>query len=196
MISMVDYVLAQSTFGTLLGNLEHLGFFQFLLPFLLVLAIVYGVLRFALPETLDKSAAALISIVIAFFTMNYSGEVGFQFADFLTTYFGATSIVLAGILGIVIILGLAGIKVVDIFKVTSNDKIPKHIWVFFVLLAFIGYLVFLGAGGAQLVPIPSQVGGFSNDEFTAIIFFVVILAVAVWFLGRKEEGGETKSATK
>lgn len=184
MITMVDYVLAQSTFSTLLGNLERLGFFQFLLPFLLVLAIVYGVLRFALREHLDSSASALIAIVIAFFTMNYSGEVGFQFADFFTTYFGATSIVLTGLLGIIIILGLAGIKVTALFGIKEGEKIPKHIWAFFLLLTFIGYLVFLGAGGAELVPIPQNV---ITDDFMAIIFFVFILAIAVWFLGEHEE---------
>ena len=37
-----------------LGNLSQMGFFQFLLPFLLVLAIVYGILRFAAKDILDK----------------------------------------------------------------------------------------------------------------------------------------------
>ena len=72
-----------SPFFPLLGNLNNLGFFQFLFPFLLVLAIAYGALEFGLGGGKDKdkrimprSANALISIIIAFFVMNYSGGVG------------------------------------------------------------------------------------------------------------------------
>ena len=64
--------MADGIFGTLVQNMASLGFFQFLFPFLLALAIIYGLLTFALKDRLPKSAMALISLILAFFVMIYS----------------------------------------------------------------------------------------------------------------------------
>ena len=184
-----NYVTAQ-VFENLLGNLNRLGFFEFLLPFLLFLAIIFGVLRFSLKEQLDKSAAALISIVASFFVLNYSGSVGIQVAAFFTNFFGASMIFLAGILLILVFLGLVGVKPDKLFD-TSGHK-----WAFVLLIVFIGILLFIGAGGGGLLQIPSSIGGFTGNDVATLVFFLIILGLAVWFLGNqgngKDSGGDKK----
>ncbi len=169
-----------SPFESLLGNLNQLGFFQFLLPFLLTMAIVYGLLRFSLHKILDKSASGLVAIVVSFFVMNYSGQVGIQIAMFFTQIFGGGVIVLTGLLVIIMILAMVGINVTDIFKWPGKDESKTHIWVALLLLVFIGFLLFLGAGGAAFLNIPTDV--LLGQDTWAIIFVLIIIALAMWFL--------------
>ncbi len=180
-----------SPFESLLGNLNQLGFFQFLLPFLLTMAIVYGLLRFSLHKILDKSASGLVAIVVSFFVMNYSGQVGIQIAMFFTQIFGSGVIVLTGLLVIIMFLAIVGINVTDVFgwKEQGEKGSKTHIWVTLLLLAFIGFLVFLGAGGAAFLNIPTDV--LLGQDTWAIIFVLIIIALAMWFLmGAEEKPGE------
>ncbi len=179
-----QFVTAQ-VFQNLLGNLNQLGFFQFLLPFLLFLAIIFGVLRWGVPQ-LDKTASALVAIIGAFFVLNFSGGVGISIALFFTNLFGSGIILLSGILIIIIFLGLIGIKVSDLFKI-EGGKVPGRLWAFMLLLVFIGVLIFIGAGGGNLLSLPTSFGGFTGGDVTAMIFFLIILGIAVWFLGQEGE---------
>ena len=116
-----------SPFFPLLGNLNQLGFFQFLFPFLLVLAIAYGALEFSTggakdKRILPKPAVGLISIIIAFFVMNYSGGVGNSIALFFSQLFGQGMIVAVGILLVLILLGLFGIKPSNLHEKGGQTK--------------------------------------------------------------------------
>ena len=53
-------------------NLENMGFFQYLFPFLLAFAILYGVLKWVFKEKIEPRVVALISVVLSFFVMLYS----------------------------------------------------------------------------------------------------------------------------
>jgi hypothetical protein len=185
-----------SPFESLLGNLNNLGFFQFLLPFLLTMAICYGILRYALHRILDKSAAALLSIVIAFFVMNYSGQVGIAIAMFFTQIFGSGIIVLTGIILIAMFLAMVGINVTEVFDWSSNKEKAGHIWITLLILAFIGFLVFLGAGGAAFLNLPQAALGLPGQDVWAIIFVLIVIALAMWFLMSQEDkpGGGAKPA--
>ena len=171
-------------FEILLGNLNNLGFFQFILPFLLILAIIYGILASVLKDIFPQKASALISIVVAFFVMNYSGWVGVAIANFFTALFGYGMIILAGILIFFIFLGLAGIKPGDIFKF-EGGKGGIGAWAFALFIIFIGFLIFIGAGGLTLINIPTT-GINLNQDFLIIVFFVIMLVLVMWWMGRSE----------
>ena len=161
-----------------MGNLNQLGFFQFILPFLLILAIVYGILASTLKDIFPQKASALISIVIAFFVMNYSGWVGVEIANFFTTMFGSLSIVLAVVLMIFVFFGLAGFKTKEVF---GGEKV----WILVLFFAFMGFLIFIGAGGLTLINIPTT-GINLNQDFLMIVFFVIMLVLVMWWMGRSE----------
>lgn len=174
-----------------LGNLEtlnQLGFFNFLFPFLLALAISFGALEFALgggtdkaKRVLPKSATALISIIIAFFVMNYTGGIGSSVVIFFSKLFGQGMIVAVVILMIAILLGLFGIRPSDL----QEKKKPTNFFIAIVgIIVLIGFAIFAGAGSSF---------GFANfnldQNFWSVIIFVAILGFVMWSL-TKESGGE------
>jgi hypothetical protein len=172
-------------FDLLIQNMSRLGFFQFLFPFLLALAIVYGLLSWALQKQLPKSARGVISLIIAFFVMIYSSW-NVMIVTFFAQLSGMWLVVATGILFIVIMLALVG------FNVEELTKGSKSKWVLVLLIVFIGIVLFFGAGGAWLVNIP---GWTASSDFWTVLFFIVILAIVIFWLGQ-EEGGKEHTPAK
>ncbi len=170
----------------LLGNLKAIGAFDFLFPFLLALAIVYGVLEFALGRgqnrILPKSAIGLISLIISFFVMNYTGSIGSSISTYFSTLFGSGLIVASGILVIIILLGLMGFKISDI---TTAGK-TKMFGLVFGIIVLIGLALFMNSSGGNL---PGVGGIYLDSGFWTLIGFIVVLVIVMWLLGR--EGGSS-----
>lgn len=171
-------------FETILSNMQSMGFFQYLFPFLLSLAILYGVMKFAVKDRLggDKPIA-LISLILSFFVMLWtSANPGV--VSFLTGLSGSGILIAgSGILFFLIILGLMGFKTENLTEI----KYGKEMMILAVL--FIAGVIFFGVGGQALVPTVSL-----GTEFWTIVFFVVILALVMVLLGGEgEEGGGEKS---
>lgn len=160
-------------FQQILSNMMSLGFFQFLFPFLLALAIFYGVLQWGLGDRISNSAVSLISLILSFFVMLFAsanpGIVGF-----LQNISGGIFIAGSGLLFLVILFGIVGFKVENLFGEDSkNGKIALGL-----VLTAIAIMIFFGAGGSFLLPSVAV----SSDMWT-IVFFVIILALVLWFMG-------------
>ncbi len=170
--------MADGAFQILVQNMNRLGFFQFLFPFLLALAIVYGLLTWALKDQLPRSARGLISLIIAFFVMLYSSW-NTMIVNFFANLSGPFLVVATGILFIVMLLAIAGQRPQELLA----DKKAK--WVAVLVLIFIGIVIFFGAGAGWLLSIP---GLYITSDFWTILFFIVILALVVFWLGQEEKG--------
>lgn len=160
-----------AVFETLLGNLRHLGFFDFLLPWLLALAVMYGLLNKSKIVSEEYSVNALIAIVVAFFLVNYT-PYGFL-GEFFTHIFASAVILLSAILVGVMFLSMTGMDAGEFMK---ENKIIVG------LLAFIAVIaIFVAAGG-------SSIFGYIdiNSDWFAIIFMFLIMAMALGFLGKKD----------
>jgi hypothetical protein len=158
-------------FPPMILGLEKIGVFLYLFPFLLTLAITYGVLSYALEKQLEKTARALISIVMGFFVMLFSlwnpGIV-----VFFANAFGFTLIVGTGLLGIMILLGLIGIKFEDL---TKNEKAK---WVFTAAIILIGVVIFTVSAGAAIF----GTDFLASSEIMAIVVLIAILGFSAWFM--------------
>ena len=171
-------------FDQLVQNMSRMGFFQFLFPFLLALAIVYGLLTYALKEQIPKSARALVSLIAAFFVMLYSSW-NVMVVNFFANLFGPFLAVATGILVIVMLFALVGFKV----ETLTQGKYSK--WVLVLLMVFIGIVLFFGAGASYLINVP----GFAmNSDFFTVIFFIIILAVVMFWLSKEGEGSGSAAA--
>jgi hypothetical protein len=152
-------------------GLEQIGVYLYLFPFLLTLAIVYGILSYSLEKQLEKSARAVISIVMGFFVMLFSmwnpGIV-----TFFANAFGFTLIVGSGLLGIIILLGLIGIKFEDL---TKGNKAK---WTFAAALILIGIIIFAVSAGAAIF----GTDFLASSEIWAIVLMLAILGFSVWFI--------------
>jgi hypothetical protein len=164
-------------FEQMIQSMVNLGFFQFLFPFLLSLAIIYGVLAWGAKDRLPKSASGLIALILSFFVMLFAGANP-GIVLFLQNLSGGFLAVASGILFLVILFGLMGFKVEQLF-----DKEKSSRWVFILAIILIVVVIFFGAGGALITPGAIPI----SSDFWTIIFFVVMLILVLWFLGRDKE---------
>lgn len=172
-------------FQSMISNMLQLGFFQFLFPFLLALAIFYGVFTWALKEQIPNSARGLVALVLAFFVMLFaSANPGI--VQFFQNLSGFGLMVATAILFIAILLGLTGNKINDILGMGKD----KNRGIYTLLLLAIVVIIIVIFFGASSFVLP---GVYIGNDIWTIVFFIVILAVVVWFLGSGEEksGGKT-----
>lgn len=148
-------------FTVLVTNLNSLGFFGFLLPFIFIFVVMYGLLLKA-KFFEDQKITGVLSLVVAFFVIGYGGPV---LANFFVNAFGLATLVLAGILIIVLFIAMSG---GDLSKLTANNKAIAAI------AAGVGLIVFFVAAGALGVGI--------SDGVIGIVFVIILLALAVMFI--------------
>jgi hypothetical protein len=162
-------------FPVMILGLEKIGVFLYLFPFLLTLAVTYGVLSFAMEKQLERSARAVISIVMGFFVMLFSmwnpGIV-----VFFANAFGFTLIVGSGLLGIIILLGLIGIKFEDLMK---NEKAK---WIFTGSLILIGIIIFAVSAGSAIFGTTF----LESTEVLTIAVLIAILGFSAWFISQSK----------
>ena len=153
---------------TVVGQLNQVGFYSFALPFLLVFALVYGLLgKVNLFENNDsRKINSIIALCIAFFVVNYT-PFATTLQDFFTNLFGSMSLVISGMLVFVLFLGVFGIKPID----TNSDSKMKYIAIFIILL--ITYGIFTGSVGESF--------SISNTTVTTLFVLGFIIFV-VWFV--------------
>ena len=85
-----------------------------------------------------------------------------------------------GILFLLVLLGMFGIKTEDLMKGEWSK------WILILVIVAIAVVIFFGAGGEALVGVPS--GVFSSELWT-IVFFIVILALVMFVMGKGGEAG-------
>lgn len=168
---------------TMLQNLVNMEFFQLLFPFLLALAIIYGLLRYALKDQLPKSAAGLISIIIAFFVMLFSSWNAWVYV-FLTNISGVWLMIASVMLFLVLLLGIVGISFKDL---------TEKLWLKWLVALVIIFIIIMAFFGATTFGIPYWMAW---NDFWTIIFFVVILAIVMYFFSKGEGGGAPEEKKK
>jgi len=101
---LVSYGIFEGGFDNLLNQWESLGVFSFLLPFLLIFSLVFGILsRLTLFGKESKKINAVVSLAVGLIALQ-TGLV----SSFFTNIFPRLGVALAGILVFVILLGLFG----------------------------------------------------------------------------------------
>ncbi len=150
-------------FEILVMNLNQLGIFGFLLPWVLMFAITFGALMKSKVFGEDKRIMGVISLTVAFFVVGFGGPA---FGQFFVGLFGAASMVLAAILVIVLFVTMSG---GDMSKLMESKA----------LVALIG--------GISLIIVFTLAGGtvFLSNDVIAMLFIVVIMGIAVYFIAGK-----------
>jgi len=148
-------------FEMLVVNLNQMGFFGFLLPWLLMFAVTYGLLLKSKALGEDHKIIGVVSLVTAFFVVGFGG---IALGTFFQNIFGIASMLIAGILVIVLFVSMAG---GNITKFMESKSIIALIFV-------IGIIVFAVALGSIGVSVGSDV--------VATIFIVIIMGIAVFFI--------------
>jgi small-conductance mechanosensitive channel len=170
---LITPVLAANPIEAFASNLKGAGFILVLL-WLLTLAIVYGVLAHVnIPKSM--TARGVISIAIAFLVLLAAAGKPAE-AAFIQNLVTAAVLIAFGMLIVLIFLEMVGQR--GIF-----EKHPRFFAGAIILLVI---LIFIGAGGLGIINIPSI---SISDPILAILFFLVVMGVAVWVMFR-ETGGK------
>ena len=150
-------------FTVLVANLQMLGFFGFVLPFVLFFAIVYALLiRSKWIE--NNRIIGVISLVFAFFIVGYGGA---PFGTFLTQLFGAGAALLAGILVLVLMLAMTGAKFDDVLGKSTGVS---------AIVVIIGIIVFASLLGILGVRV--------NDQTVATLVMIIVFGAVVWYIAK------------
>jgi len=162
---------------SMITYLKSLGFYEFLLPWLLTFAIVYGLLYKAnIFGGMNKKISGIIAFVVAFFVSLYSGPA---IAGYFATLFTGGSLLLAVV--------IVGILFATLLTLGDASKLKgKSLW------ATLGIVVvlFLIAASRDFLKI-----GFSGDMWSAIIIIIIVIALAVWLVsGGEQESGKQKAS--
>ena len=151
-------------FQVFVTNLNQLGFFGFLLPWVFIFAVVFGLLAKSKVLGDDLKISAVVSMVVAFFVMGFGGPF---LANFFINSFGMAAVVLAGILIVVLFMGMAGIGIDGIAKSKAA----------LIAMISIGIIIFVMALGAVNVVVSPTV--------IAVILMLVVMIAAFAFLTGK-----------
>jgi len=151
-----------SPFETLISNLDQLGVFGFLLPWIFAFAVFYGLLLKSKAVGEDHKIIGIISLVAAFFVVGFGGVA---LGTFFKTLFGTASMILAAIIVTLMFIGMAGY---DISKLAESKA---------VLAAG------LGIGAIVFFSVLGNTGTISSDILT-IIFVVILMIVSVLFIAK------------
>ena len=153
-------------------GLGRFGFFDFVLPWSLTLAIVYGILTKTKFISEEYSVNGLIAITIAFFLINYM-PVPYSLGEVFTNIFGIGIIVIIILLIVVLFLAMTGIEIGDLVK---DNKIIAILLIATILIIIISII-----GGSMISEINV------DSPIVAILFAVIIFAMALSFLGKSGE---------
>jgi hypothetical protein len=140
--------------GDLLNKWQEMGFFSYLLPFMLIFALVFGILTRTQIFKDNKAVNGIIALAVAFMSLQF---------DFVPAFFAQifprVGVGLAIILGIFIIVGLF---------VDPESKMINYILLGIGVL-IIGIIILQSATGA----------GWQSADFWAKYFPAIILGVVI-----------------
>jgi len=155
-----------------MGNLFTGEFFVYLFPWMFTLAVVYGILEhYKIPQS--QSARAVISLVAAFLVLPLAPTL----VPFITGMVKGLVVVAVGILTALIFVEMLG------YKVGKKENIfEKHPIGFGIVMIIIAIIVFVGAGGLELLNFKIRL---SNDAIAAL-FFLAAMTLGVWWMTAKE----------
>jgi len=175
MITLASSSLFSSgAIGEMLTKWEQAGFFSYLLPFLLIFALVFGILTRTQIFKDNKMVNGIIALSVALMALQFSFV-----SDFFSQIFPRVGVGLAIILGILIIVGLF----ID----------PKNNAINYVLLGIgvvtIGVIIIQSAGAT----------GWSSGEWwsenwevvVGAIFLLILVSVIIGSSGSKSDKSPT-----
>jgi len=165
-----------STIGDILYMWADFGVFAYLLPFLMIFAIVYGILNKTHLLGKNKGVDATIALAVGLLALQ-SGYV----TNFFAMIFPYTGMAIAVLLVALILMGLSG-----------KEDLPwiKYVWFGIGLVSFIFVLIY-AFGDFTLFNMGYGSYGFSNTlpAIIALAVLLGIMALIIW--GDRKSGSST-----
>lgn len=157
-------------------QLERQGLTDIILPFLLVFALVLGLLSAAGPFKDKKQINTIIALVLALYTAVFS-----PFAAFVQQMVAGAAAVLVLILFFILIGSFVFMarKREDKEAKSFTDFIAEHSSALFALIIITVLLIFASAGGMEMI----SGYGLNIEDFYGILFLIGIFLFVRWVIG-------------
>ncbi len=156
---MIGEILASGSlnidFGNVLTNLQQAGFFSYIIPFLLIFALVFGILTKIQIFKDNKAIYAIIALAVALMALQFD-----VVPKFFAQIFPAMGVGISIVLVILILLGL--------FIDPDN---PGLMWVLFGIAALIVIIVLSQTAGNLGLP----VGSWLADNWQTLLIILVVV---------------------
>ncbi|MFB6076843.1 MAG: hypothetical protein ABEK12_01790 [Candidatus Nanohaloarchaea archaeon] len=165
-----------------IANFRDIGVFQYVLPFLIVFAAVYGILgRLELFDE-NEQVNGIIAVVAGLFVANFAATTTFSLGLYLSNFFGAFAVVLVFLLGVLLAVGAAG----------EDEETMESIQKWFMYLAALAVVaVFVSRGGLTFLGVkaPSVKPFLSGTMFWTVLVVLGAIGLIWWVTGGGEEAG-------
>lgn len=164
--------MATDVFRQAILQMREIGAFNFLFPFLLTLAIFYGLLRksklFGPPET-NVAVNAVVSLVAAFMVWSYPVINGVDIEGKLSTFFAQGIIVTLVLMMTMLGAGMVLPHDFDIKSIFAGNKA----WAVIIITFVASIVIVIASGLVGLIINPGQITAIIPKE--ALITVVVII---------------------
>ncbi|MBI3413691.1 MAG: hypothetical protein HY051_06480 [Candidatus Aenigmarchaeota archaeon] len=180
--------MAAFDFIALQNTLKAMGFYDFVLPWLLAFSIVFGILQTVMifkkgedNKKSNTSVDAVIALAVAFYLTIFTPYSGFL-SSFFSKLFGSSIIVLSGVLVLLMFVGIFGLKSSEF---TQGNF--KYAVIIIALILAAGLFVNANAGVFSFGNLSLN----SSEILTMLVFFGIIIAV-IWFVVHEEKTETTE----
>jgi hypothetical protein len=181
-----------SPFEVVILNLQKIGAFNFLFPFMLTAAVFYGLLRrsqiFGKPEE-NVAVNAVVALVAAFMVWAYPILAGVNVEVMLSTFF------FQGVLATLVVI--VGLLIISMFMPkglgeTLSEKLKPGWFIGIIILGLlIGFGVLFSSGAINIF-FPSGIGGGISEDLmisiAVVIGLIAVLGLIVWITTKGERG--------
>ncbi|MBI4176860.1 MAG: hypothetical protein HY516_00675 [Candidatus Aenigmarchaeota archaeon] len=186
--------MASLDFTTLQNTLKAMGFYDFVLPWLLAFAVVFGILQTVNifkksgannANTPNTSVDAVIAMVAAFYLTIFTPYSGFL-SSFFSKLFGSSIVVLSGVLVLLMFIGIFGLRLDEFFFEFEGEGAARKIksikgmtYILLIAALIVAASLFISANSGVFA-----FGGssFNASEMITMLLFFGIIGSVIWFV--------------
>lgn len=181
-------------FDPLISAAQNAGIFAFYLPFLIIFALLYGLLSrariFGDPGRMPNALNAIIAFSVALFVIGFT-PAGVSVSKFLGTFFSQTTIVLVTFVVGIIVLILLGETIGPVIYGfdKQGNKVPSGQRGFeigkygAIILGLVVLGVFINSGGLQTLGLGGSgtvIPGISMQDIVILAFIIITVFLISW----------------
>jgi len=169
---------------------KEFGVFELYLPFVILFAILYGLLNKSKifgEGKQGKNLNLIISLASALFILAYT-PVGITMTQFFSTFFAGMSVILITALA----FGMFVFLLVPISGKSGEDTLKKLTMPLVIIAGLMAFGLYISSGASLIIPGIDLSGiglGAMSADFAIILLFA-LTGLAIWWLTKEESQAE------
>lgn len=181
-------------FDQLIASAQSAGIFAFYLPFLIIFALMYGLLSrigiFGPSGRMTNGLNAIIAFSIALFVIGFT-PAGVTVSEFFGKFFSQATMTIVTVIVGVVVLVLVG-TTLGPGEWTKEGAYLRPGFIFgkwaALVIALVVLGVFINSGGLQALGVgPSIIPGLSGQDMMILAFIIITVFLIYWVSGTEKK---------